>query len=738
VLSHDDATRAMSAPRTVDSGDGGETAPFYLPAQSSAATQRPRVLKRGSAFAVLDDFGNAQAMGPAAQGLFFEDTRYLAQLLLTIDGVRPLLLSSFVPEDDSVISADLSNPDLVGRDGIGLAKNTIHILSTTAVGDDVLFQRLVIRNFGQGVAHFRLEVHFGADFADIFEVRGIARARRGQMLPDEAVDDGVVLGYRGLDAIVRRTHLSFDPFPQMTSSRMAVWPLALAASGTCVIQISVRCERDGRPAPAQSMASCLEAASRHREERQTEVAKIFTSNERFNAWTNRSRADLEMLITQTPQGLYAYAGIPWFSTEFGRDGIITALLCLWVDPSLAAGTLRFLAATQATTHDPKADAEPGKILHETRRGEMAILGEVPFARYYGGVDSTPLFVVLAAAYFQRTADLGLILDIWPAIEAAVQWMLGNGRADGHGFLEYDRRSVNGLVNQGWKDSGDAIFHADGRLAEAPIALAEVQSYAYSAYQGAAGLAARLGKTPLAAKWVAAGVRLERTFESAFWLEDLGTYAIAIDAHHRPCRIATSNAGLVLMGGLATAEHAARVAQRLLSPAAFSLWGIRTVEETEIRYNPMSYHNGSVWPHDNAMIAMGFARYGLREPLLRVMSALFEASLFSADRRLPELFCGFERRPGSSPTAYPVACIPQAWSAATVFGLMGAVIGISFDPGARQIRFTRPALPAWMDECRISDLRLGDAEVDLQLSRRENDVALHVVRRSGDVEIVILN
>jgi glycogen debranching enzyme len=712
--------------------------PFYLPANSSASTQRPRVLKQGAAFAVLDDFGNAQAMGPAAQGLFFEDTRYLAQLLLTMDGVRPLLLSSFVPEDDSAISADLTNPDLLSEGRIVLEKNAIHILSTTVIGDDVLFQNLAIRNFGSSVARFGLELHFAADFADIFEVRGIARSHRGQMLPDEPTPDGVVLAYRGLDDSVRRTHLCFAPLPRMAGARTAVWPMVIEPYESRSIEIAIRCEHDGRPAQRQSRAECVAAAVARRESRQLQVARITTDNERFNAWANRSRADLEMLVTRTPQGLYAYAGIPWFSTEFGRDGIITALLCLWLDPELAAGTLRFLAATQATTHDPRADAEPGKILHETRRGEMAILGEVPFARYYGGVDSTPLFVVLAAAYFRRTADLGLIQDIWPQIEAAVGWMLRNGDIDGDGFLEYDRRSVNGLVNQGWKDSGDSIFHADGRLAEAPIALAEVQAYAFSAYEGAAALAATLGRTELAATLATASQRLKRNFEPAFWLEDLGTYAIALDADKQPCRIATSNAGHVLMGGLASPAHAAQVAQRLLSPAAFSLWGIRTVEESEVRYNPMSYHNGSVWPHDNAIIAMGFARYGLREPLLKVMSALFEASLYSADRRLPELFCGFMRRPGSSPTAYPVACIPQAWSAAAVFGLLGSVIGVSFDPAARQIRFMRPALPAWMGECRILDLRLGDAEVDLQLTRRENDVALHVLRRTGDVEIVIVN
>ncbi|MEI9987245.1 MAG: amylo-alpha-16-glucosidase [Aliidongia sp.] len=363
---------------------------------------------------------------------------------------------------------------------------------------------------------------------------------------------------------------------------------------------------------------------------------------------------------------------------------------------------------------------------------------MPFARYYGGVDSTPLFVVLAAAYWRRTGDLALIRDIWPQIEAALGWMALYGDPDGDGFLEYDRKSLNGLINQGWKDSSDSVFHADGRLADAPIALAEVQAYAYAAYQGAAELAAALGESDRGSVLAVAAERLQDRFEQAFWLEDLGTYAIALDGAKQPCRVSTSNAGHVLFGGLAAPDRAARVAARLTGRAGFSRWGIRTVEETASRYNPMSYHNGSVWPHDNALIGMGFARYGLREPLLRVLTALFDASLFLADRRLPELFCGFERRPGSSPTGYPVACLPQAWASATVFGLLGALLGISFDPAARQIRFTRPVLPTWMDECRISALRLGDAEIDLQLVRHDADVALHVLRRSGSIEVAVIN
>ena len=370
----------MSGANPVAADATDATSPFYIPATAAVATQRPRVLKQGQAFAVLDEFGNAQATGPAAQGLFFEDTRYLAQLLLTIDGVRPLLLSSSVAEDNGALTADLTNPDLAPADGPAMAKDTIHILSTTMLGDDALFQNLAFRNFGHEEARFQLALDFAADFADIFEVRGTTRALHGDLLPDERRTDGIALVYRGRDDITRRTHLTFDPPPEMPTPRRAVWTLTLAPGGTRNIEIAVQCVRDGRPAERSDRAVVVAAALRRQTARKAETAQIFTSNESFNDWTSRSRADLEMLVTETPQGLYPYAGIPWFSTAFGRDGIITALQCLWLDPTLAAGTLRFLAANQATELDPKADAEPGKILHETRHGEMAILGEVQIGR----------------------------------------------------------------------------------------------------------------------------------------------------------------------------------------------------------------------------------------------------------------------------------------------------------------------------------------------------------------------
>jgi glycogen debranching enzyme len=726
----------VAGPLDGDSGEAG-VSPFYIPSTGTVATLHSHVLKQADSFAVLDDFGDVQASKAAPEGLFFEDTRYLARLALTVDGLRPLLLSSTVTEDNAMLSTDLANPDLAEEGHLRLARDTVHILRSTVLGEDALFVHLELRNFGMMPVLLRLGLAFDADFADIFEVRGSVRPRRGDRFPDQQRTAGPVLVYRGLDAVVRRTCFEFDPPPAKMAARRAEWTVDLPAGGQQTIQCAVRCERDGRtPSATTSHATSLTTAAGRVADRKARAIDLYSSNETFNDWLNRSRADLDMLITETPQGLYAYAGIPWFSTPFGRDGIITALQCLWLDPTLAVGTLRFLAASQATRLDASADAEPGKILHETRKSEMAALGEVPFGRYYGSIDSTPLFIMLAAAYYARTGDIDLVRTLWPNIEAALAWMHEYGDLDGDGFLEYDRKSVNGLINQGWKDSADSIFHADGSLAEAPIALAEVQAYAYAAYLGAAKLAAALGRTGTAGELTMLAQRLGARFEAAFWVESLGTYALALDGAKRPCQVRASNAGHVLFGGLAGPERAARVAKALMTPDFFSSWGIRTVAKGEARYNPISYHNGSVWPHDNGLIAMGFARYGLKEPLLRVLTGLFDAALFLDLRRLPELFCGFARRPGSGPTAYPVACIPQAWSSASVFALLGAALGISFAPEAHQIRFVRPVLPPWLKEIRLTNLRLGAASADLVLSRSQESVAIHVLRQDGELGIVL--
>jgi glycogen debranching enzyme len=497
------------------------------------------------------------------------------------------------------------------------------------------------------------------------------------------------------------------------------------------------CEIEGR---SNGRACDYDTAYRRNSEArargQSAQCRIETSNPLMDLWLDRSSSDLAMLTTHLPTGPYPYAGVPWYSTTFGRDGIITAREMLWVDPSLARGVLAYLAATQATTEETERDAEPGKILHEARKCEMAQTGEVPFGRYYGTVDATPLFVALAGAYHRRTGDLEFIRSIWPNVLAALAWIDRYGDSDSDGFVEYARRSKHGLTQQGWKDSQDSIFHADGRMADAPIALCEVQAYVYEAKRMAAELATALGETAHAARLIEEANTLQQRFQSQFWCEELGTYAIALDGAKQPCRVASSNAGHALWTGIASPEHAARMAARFVEPDFFSGWGIRTVASAQARYNPMSYHNGSIWPHDNALIATGLARYGHTEAAMKVLTGLFDASLHFNQHRLPELFCGFERRSGEGPTLYPVACSPQAWSAGAVFGMLQACLGIDIDTAAGTISFHAPRLPEYIDWVELRDLRVGEGSVDLLLQRHHHNVGVEIMRKQGEVLVRI--
>ncbi|MBO0752618.1 MAG: amylo-alpha-1,6-glucosidase, partial [Bradyrhizobiaceae bacterium] len=394
------------------------------------------------------------------------------------------------------------------------------------------------------------------------------------------------------------------------------------------------------------------------------------------------------------------------------------------------------AALQAKTVNPASDAEPGKILHEMRSGEMAALGEVPFALYYGSSDSTPLFVLLAGLYHERTGDDKTLKDLWPAIDAALSWIDGADR-DGDGFVEYYRANENGLANQGWKDSGDAIFHADGRLAEGPIALCEVQGYVFAAKQLIARCARRLGHPGRADALDAQARQLAEQFDRAFWRDDLHMYALALDGDKEPCAVRTSNAGQVLFTGIARPDHATIVARRLLEPDLFSGWGIRTVSRGEARYNPMSYHNGSVWPHDNAMIAIGLARLGAKDAVNAIFHGLFDAATYMDLHRLPELFCGFQRPRNRGPTRYPVACAPQAWASAAPFCLLRAALGLETDPAAGELRLRRPSLPKFLNEVTVRDLRIGEGYVDFTVRRDGAGVSLSVLRTQGPVEVSVV-
>jgi glycogen debranching enzyme len=709
---------------------------FYILATSPLAAAAPLVLKQGDTFGVFDRHGDCTRLGLGEQGLYHRDTRYLSRLDLRLGRARPLLLSSTVREGNDLLVADLTNPDIVLDHDAVLPRGTLHIYRAKFLWQDTCHERLRLSNHGLVAVDVSLVLLFEADFADIFEVRGTRRERRGTALPAEVGPASVVLGYRGLDGVVRRTQLDFDPAPRELGAGAARFDLRLAPQATAHLEVAVTCQAPSpRVAPAGHDHALTEAATRLAERRRS-LGHVSTSNQSFNAWLQRSAADLGMMLTATEHGPYPYAGVPWFSTLFGRDGIITALEVLWVDPAPARGVLENLATLQAEESEPGRDAEPGKIVHEVRGGEMAALGEVPFGRYYGSVDATPLFVMLAAAYLERTNDVLFVRRLWPHLLRALAWMEGPGDADGDGFVEYARRSGHGLVHQGWKDSADPVSHADGRLAEGPIALCEVQAYVYGARLGAARIAEALHEDATAAALRASADALREAFAARFWSEELGTFALALDGAKRPCAVRSSNAGHALFTGIASAEHARRVAGTLLDDHSFSGWGVRTLSAAERRYNPMSYHNGSVWPHDNALVAAGLGRYGGRAQAARILTALHECAPHLDLHRMPELLCGFKRRAGEGPTLYPVACAPQAWAAGAVYLLLQSCLGLQVDAPGQRILLQSPLLPAFLDTVRIDGLMVGESVVDLALHRDGTDVALHVERRRGSLAVLM--
>jgi len=719
---------------TPESQAGGSS--HHILAAASVADERTRVLKHGDTFAVFDHYGDIKPGGLGEEGLYHEGTRYLSCLLLELEGGRPFFLGSTVRDENDQLAVALTNPDLL-RDGqVRFPLGTFHLSVKKLLWRGVCYQQLRVKNHGLEPVEVALALHFKADYADIFEVRGMKRNGRGKDLTPDVTDDRVVLGYQGLDGVVRHTLLQVEPRPSRLTATTARLDLSLRPQQETTFFVTVACER----VPAAPVLLRFEDA---RAEAQTDLDRysawschVRTSNGQINAWVNRAVSDLHMMTTELPTGPYPYAGIPWFNTPFGRDGIITALECLWLKPGLARGVLAYLASTQATEVIPEQDAEPGKILHETRNGEMAALKEMPFGRYYGSVDATPLFVLLAGAYFERTGDRAFVESLWPNVEAALHWIDRYGDRDGDGFVEYQRQSADGLLHQGWKDSDDAIFHVDGSPARGPIALCEVQGYVYAARRAAAALAVELGHGDRFVELTRQAELLRLRFEQTFWCEELSTYGLALDGAKRLCRVRTSNAGQCLFTGIASPEHARRVARTLLAPESFSGWGVRTVAASERRYNPMGYHTGAVWPHDNALIAQGLARYGLVEKALQIWTGLFEAGLYFDLHRMPELFCGFPQDPGEGPVLYPVACAPQAWSAASVFLLFQACLGLEINGLEAHIRFTRPQLPASLGELRIHNLEVAGAAVDLLLVRHEHDVGVNVLRRQGDVEILV--
>lgn len=709
---------------------------YYILASSSLADGRTEVLKHGETFAVFDRYGDVHQVLPGPHGLYHEGTRFLSRFELSLGTQRPMLLSASAKEDNALFTADLTNSDMMVEGQRRIPRGTLHLSRTRFLWQGTWHERIRVHNYGTTKLPLSITIGLDADFADLFEARGRIRPRRGVRLKTIRSKSGLVFGYKGLDETIRRTHVRCSPAPKQVLADGFKIESRVPPYADLTWEITISCEvKQRRRSGVLTYDRAQHEAERASQEARASDAHVYTANEQFNHWLNRSLADLHMLISETPYGLYPYAGVPWFSVPFGRDGIITALQMLWINPRIARGVLGYLAATQATDVRPEQDAEVGKILHETRQGEMAALGEIPFGRYYGSVDATPLFIVLAGAYHQRSGDREFLATLWPHIQRALQWIDQSGDPTGMGFTTYARRSAKGLVHQGWKDSHDSIFHADGTSVEGPVALCEVQAYVYRAKRAAADLARILGDSDQADRLLKEADSLQERFERAFWCEELGLYALALDGRGRPCRVRSSNAGHCLYGGIAEQERGLRTAQVLLGEDFFSGWGIRTIGTSEARYNPMSYHNGSVWPHDNAIIAAGMAAYGDKQGAMKVLTGIFNASLFIPLHRLPELFCGFSRRPGESPTLYPTACSPQAWAAGAGFQLLQACLGLQIDGTRRLVSFDRPVLPPFLERVQIRNLSVGTARLDLVLDRHESEVAVRVARRVGEVEVV---
>ncbi|MGH8137588.1 MAG: amylo-alpha-1,6-glucosidase [Steroidobacteraceae bacterium] len=688
-------------------------------------------LKDANTFLLADALGDIQG---SDDGFFWNDTRMLSRFELSVAARRPSLLGAAISQDNTLFTAHLTNRPLPALGEGSIPQGVIHIERSRFLWESRLYERLSLTNFSDQDAQVPLKLSFAADFVDIFEVQGHVRNDRGTYLAPTVHDRTVCLAYRGRDDLVRATHIQISRTPTSLSPQSAEFLVKLKRGISAETFIEIGTEADALPS-RERFENALQRLSASMGKCLREGASISTSGRLFNEWIDRSRADLALLTTVLPTGPYPYAGIPWFATQFGRDAIIAALQTLWINPQLAAGVLRFLASTQAQDASAFRDSEPGKIMHEMRRGEMAALHEVPFGQYYGGVDTTPLFVMLAGAYERQTGDRTLADGIWNNLLAATAWIERRLENSATGFLDYARGAQTGLANQGWKDSQDSIFHADGRFPHGPVAVVEVQGYAYAALREMSQLAEVRNDHKSSAAWSTRAGELRAAIERQFWVPDISFYAIAMDGDGQPCCVPASNAGHLLFCGVPSDARAEIVAKRLMSERFSSGWGIRTLADGEARYNPMSYHNGSVWPHDTSVCAAGISRYGGRTQVVQILSEIFEAANHFG-MRLPELYCGFTRIPGQGPAPYPVACLPQAWACGSIFLLLQACLGVRIDGRHKEVHIERPLLPIGVESLSIRNLQVNDACIDLEF-RRIGDEVVAVPSRHGDAGVRVL-
>jgi glycogen debranching enzyme len=695
-------------------------------------------IKEGETFVCSEHDGDLPFLNPVGMGLYYKDTRFLSRFEFRLHGA-PLVLLSSSAERSFMSHVDLTNPDIWREGSLAIPQQTLNVRRTRVAGPTVE-ERIRIRNYHSEPVEAVLEFVLAADFADIFEVRGLLRERRGRLLAPKIEGSTVKLAYLGTDEVFRETWIRFGETPTAVRVEGATvfvkLKLDVPINHSRFLSISVEPVVDGHHPEHPGFEAAVERTRRSYEAWEQSCTRIQTDNHLFNALLQRGTRDLRALMTPTNDGEVLAAGIPWYVAPFGRDSILTCYEILMVNPEPARQLLKLLGALQGREVDPWRDEEPGKILHEVRQGELATGHYVPHTPYFGTVDATPLYLMLAAAYFRWTNDLQTIVELKGVLDLALRWIDEYGDLDRDGYIEYARRSPRGLKNQGWKDSGNSIVHRDGGLAEPPIALAEVQGYVYMAKSRMSEIFAILGEEARAMRLRREASELRERFNRDFWMEDEQMFALALDGDKRQVKSVTTNPAHGLYCDLIEPDKAAAMARRLLASDMFSGWGIRTMSRAATAYNPMSYHNGSVWPHDNAIIAAGLKRYGHHRATMRIATALFDVAMHMDYFRLPELFCGFTRRAPTSPVAYPVACSPQAWAAGSPFILLQAMLGLSARADENMLTVNKPMLPPWLERVELSNLRVGNARLSLVFTREGEVTTFSLVDRRGDVRVLM--
>ncbi len=758
---------------------------FPIPEWPCVLAERPQptlTLKDDDLFLLTDTLGNiiGSCMGDdrsASMGLFCNDTRYLSRLELQINGRSPILLSS-TADKGFVLSVLCTNPHIgedIKAESIGIKRELVL--------NGGLFEEIEIANYSTNPVSFEISLSFDADFVDLFEIRGFNRDRRGALLrmvlpevhetagrplelaseeheivakeleqppfPSSMLSAALFtpapeefsLAYQGLDGSILESRISFvDRMPDLLSGNTAVWKLELRSHEKLTLGYRLQTLINGRPASTVNAPVTLaQAKAAELMEEQTwrqQVTRIRADKNTFNQIIERAEQDVYLLRQSFSKGKALSAGVPWFSTLFGRDSIIAASQILMLDPQIARETLKILAYYQGKEEDEWRDEQPGKILHEIRFGEMARCGEIPHTPYYGTVDATPLWLMLYAEYFAWTADYETLENLWGNALAAMDWIDRTMKETSYSYLSYFRKSRRGLDNQGWKDSGDCIVNRKGQLAHGAIALCEVQGYVYAAKIRLAQIARMKKRIDLAERWEDEARDLKLRFNRDFWMEDQDYCALALDGEGKPVDSITSNPGHCLNLGIFTPEKAYSVAERLRAPDMFNGWGIRTLSSLSPAYNPMGYHIGSVWPHDNALTAIGLRSLGLIDQALELAEGILDMTKRQPYQRPPELFCGFERTDDNDPVQYPVACTPQAWATGSIFQLLQMMVNLVPDAPSNTLRIIDPALPPSINYLSLQNLRVGPTLLDLEFERSNGATACRVSKKRGNLRVII--